>query len=262
MTTGKTGQDNTTAAALPEQGRSTTYDFVRTIFFAALIALTVRSVAYEPFSIPSGSMIPTLLVGDYLFVSKSSYGYSRYSFPLGIFPIQGRIKASLPERGDVVVFRKPYNENIDYIKRIIGMPGDRVQMINGRLYINQKRVEREFLGEYKSFSQPENTVVTFKRYREILPNGHSHEIIEKSDQASLDNTPLYTVPENHYFMMGDNRDGSLDSRVLDEVGYVPFENFIGRAERIFFSVDENAKIWQLWKYPWSLRFNRFIQKIT
>lgn len=237
------------------------YETVKTIFFAGIIALGIRSVAFEPFSIPSGSMIPTLLVGDYLFVSKATYGYSKYSFPLAAFKFDGRINASPAQRGDVVVFRKPHNENIDYIKRVIGMPGDTIQVKDGRLYINHKMVKRDFLGEYDSKSMPENKVVTYKRYREELPGGHNHEIIEKSDHEYLDNTELYTVPEKHYFMMGDNRDGSQDSRVMSEVGYVPFENFVGRAENIFFSVDEESKIWEFWKWPVSLRFKRFLQKI-
>lgn len=243
------------------QPKNSSYEMVRTIFFAGIIALGVRSVAYEPFSIPSGSMIPTLLVGDYLFVSKSSYGYSQYSFPLGIVPFEGRIKASTPERGDVAVFRKPHQENIDYIKRVIGLPGDKVQVLNGRLFINHKKVPRYYLGDYESAAYPDNKMVTYKRYREKLPNGREHEIIERTDNGQLDNTPVFTVPENHYFMMGDNRDGSLDSRVMDEVGFVPFKNFVGRAERIFFSVDENAKIWEFWKLPWSARVTRFMQKI-
>lgn len=252
---------NKNTTNIQPRSQNSTYEMLRTIFFAGLIALGVRSVAFEPFSIPSGSMIPTLLVGDYLFVSKSSYGYSQYSFPLGIVPFEGRIHAKEPERGDVAVFRKPHNENIDYIKRVIGLPGDKVQMRNGRLYLNNNLVDREYIGDYKTKSYPENTEVTFKRYRETLPNGTVHHIIEKSDRGQLDNTPMYTVPDNHYFMMGDNRDGSLDSRVMDEVGFVPFKNFIGRAERIFFSVDEEAKIWEVWKYPWSLRMKRLLQKI-
>lgn len=246
----------------PVQQGASMYDTIKTIFFAALIALTIRSVAFEPFSIPSGSMIPTLLVGDYLFVSKSSYGYSRYSFPLTLMPFEGRINPTLPKRGDVVVFRKPHNENIDYIKRVIGLPGDKVQVKEGRLYINHKMVKRTYLGDYKTLSQPENMVVTFKRYREELPGGKIHEIIEKSDRDVLDNTEMYEVPENHYFMMGDNRDGSQDSRVMDQVGYVPFENFVGRAENIFFSVDESARIWEFWKWPTAMRIKRFFQKIV
>lgn len=240
---------------------NTVYETLKTIFFAGLIALGIRSVAIEPFSIPSGSMIPTLLVGDYLFVSKSTYGYSRYSFPLAAVPFMGRILPHAAKRGDIVVFRKPHNENIDYIKRVIGLPGDTIQVKDGRLYINDKMVKREFIGDYDSISMPENKMVTYKRYREDLPDGHTHEIIEKSDHEYLDNTDVFTVPEGHYFMMGDNRDGSQDSRVMSEVGYVPFENFVGRAENLFFSVDESAQIWEFWKWPTSLRFKRFFQKL-
>ena len=237
------------------------YETIKTIFFAGVIALGIRSIAFEPFSIPSGSMIPTLLVGDYLFVSKATYGYSKYSFPLAAFGFEGRIYGTLAKRGDVVVFRKPHNENIDYIKRVIGLPGDTIQVRDGRVYINHKMVQRDFIGNYDSKAMPENKVVTYKRYREELPDGHTHEIIEKSDNEYLDNTELFTVPANHYFMMGDNRDGSQDSRVMSEVGYVPFQNFVGRAENIFFSVDEDSKIWEFWKWPTSLRFKRFLQKI-
>ena len=187
--------------------QNTMYETVKTIFFAAVIALTIRSVVFEPFSIPSGSMVPTLLVSDYLFVSKSSYGYSKYSFPLGIAPIEGRIRAQPVERGDVIVFAKPRNERIDYIKRAIGLPGDRIQMKQGRLYINGQIVEREFVGDY-DYKMPDGSTVKHKRYKEILPEGRTHMVIERSDNGPLDDTQEYAVPEDHYFMMGDNRDGS------------------------------------------------------
>lgn len=241
--------------------KNTTYETVKTIFFAGVIALGIRSVAFEPFSIPSGSMIPTLLVGDYLFVSKSTYGYSKYSFPLSAIPIEGRMYSSPPERGDVIVFRKPHDESIDYIKRLMGLPGDTIQVKDGRVYINHKMLKRTFVGEYKAKSPPKGEVVTYKKYTEELPEGRKHDIIERSDSEYLDNTPEYTIPEGNYFMMGDNRDGSQDSRVMSEVGFVPFENFVGRAENIFFSVDEESQIWEFWKWPTSLRFKRFLQKI-
>jgi signal peptidase I len=244
----------------PAQG-NTAYETIKTIFIAGLIALTVRSVAFEPFSIPSGSMIPSLLVGDYLFVSKSAYGYSRYSFPLGIFPIEGRWHAGEVKRGDVIVFRKPGNTNIDYIKRAIGLPGDRIQMKHGRLYINNKEVKRDYIGDYQAAMMPDDQVINFKRYRETLPNEKTHWIIERSDAGPLDDTEEFVVPEDHYFMMGDNRDGSQDSRVMTEVGYVPYENLIGRAERIFFSLDEGTRAWEVWKWPMAIRYSRLFQKI-
>lgn len=245
---------------IQQTDHNSVYETVKTIFIAGLIALTIRSLAYEPFSIPSGSMIPSLLINDFLFVSKSSYGYSRYSFPLGIFPIEGRISAVQPERGDVIVFRKPHNENIDYIKRLIGLPGDRIQMKKGRLYINNKLVERDYIGDYKAH-MPDGSYVTHKRYKETLPNGVTHDIIERSDNGPLDNTELYEIPDNHYFMMGDNRDGSQDSRVMEEVGYVPFENLVGNAQRIFFSLDDDVHAWEIWKWPTAIRFSRILKPI-
>jgi signal peptidase I len=236
------------------------YETIKTVFIAGLIALTVRSLAFEPFSIPSGSMIPTLLISDYLFVSKSAYGYSRYSFPLGLMPIEGRINSKPVQRGDIIVFRKPGHEGIDYIKRAIGLPGDRIQMRSGRLYINGKKIERDYIGDYE-MTLPDGSRRTHKRYREILPEGVTHEILEYSDGAPLDNTDEYVVPKNHYFMMGDNRDGSQDSRVMSEVGYVPEENLVGRAERIFFSLKEGTRAFELWKWPTNLRYGRLFQKI-
>jgi signal peptidase I len=241
--------------------QNSVYETVKTIFFAGIIALGIRSVAYEPFSIPSGSMIPTLQVGDYLFVSKYSYGYSQYSFPLTMVPFQGRLDSHSAARGDVVVFRKPHNEDIDYIKRVIGLPGDTIQVKDGRLYINHKIVQRTYIDDVEVKTPPSFKKETYKRYTETLPEGYKHEIIEKSDHEFLDNTPEYVVPENHYFMMGDNRDGSQDSRVMSEVGFVPFDNFVGKAQNIFFSVDDDYQIWQIWKWPVSVRAKRIFQKI-
>ena len=238
------------------------YETIKTLFFAAIIALTVRSLAYEPFSIPSGSMIPSLLVGDYLFVSKFTYGYSKYSFPLGIAPIEDRINAKPVARGDVVVFRKPGLYSIDYIKRVIGLPGDKLQVKEGRLYINGKMVKREYIGDIEEPTYPNNEMIKHKRYKETLPGGKVHEIIERSDNWLLDNTDVFEVPEDHYFMMGDNRDGSQDSRVLTEVGYVPYENLIGKAQFIFFSLDNDAKAYEIWKWPIAIRFKRLFQKIN
>ena len=194
----------------------------------------IRCFLFEPFNIPSGSMLPTLLVGDYLFVEKYSYGYSKYSFPLDAAPITGRVAESTPKRGDVVVFRKPTNTDIDYIKRIIGLPGDTIQMKEGRLYINGKIVQRDLVGTDPN--EEEGTSFIVQKYTETLPNGVKHSIYEKSDNASLDNTEEFLVPEGHYFAMGDNRDSSLDSRT-PEVRYVPAENLIGRASFLFFSTE-------------------------
>lgn len=239
---------------------NTIYETIKTIFFAALIALSIRSFLFEPFSIPSGSMVPTLLVGDYLFVSKYSYGYSKYSFPLDLAPLAARINAKPIERGDVVVFAKPHNERIDYIKRVIGLPGDRIQVKNGRLYINEQIVEREFVGDY-DYNTPDSGIVKHKRYKEILPEGRTHMIIERSDAGPLDDTEEFVVPDDHYFMMGDNRDGSQDSRVMNEVGYVPYINIVGRAERIFFSLDEGTPAWAVWKWPQAIRYDRLSEEI-
>jgi signal peptidase I len=230
-------------------------DNIKTFVYAILIALAIRTVAFEPFNIPSGSMIPTLLVGDYLFVSKYSYGYSRYSLPLGLPLIPGRILVTPPKRGDVAVFKYPPDNKTDYIKRIIGLPGDRIQMREGRLYINEQLVPRDGPTEF-DYTDTNGSVVKTKRYIETLPNGVRHPILELSDQGPLDDTPVYTVPPGHYFCMGDNRDNSADSRILSGVGYVPLENFVGRAEFIFFSTDGSAALWEPWKWPSAIRYGR------
>jgi signal peptidase I len=234
------------------------WELVKTVVYAVLIAIAVRTFLFEPFSIPSGSMIPTLLVGDYLFVSKYSYGYSRFSLPFGLPLFSGRALASPPERGDVVVFKLPTDNSTDYIKRVIGLPGDRVQLRSGVVHINGGPVRRQPLGQY--FLRNGSAVTqTFQLYKEILPNGRAHEIIEVSDNGPFDNTGVYTVPEGHYFLMGDNRDSSRDSRFLGEVGYVPFENLIGKAQVIFFSVDGGAL--EFWQWYRTLRFGRLFQGI-
>ena len=236
-------------------------ELVKIIVQALLIALVVRTFLFQPFNIPSGSLIPTLLVGDYLFVSKYSYGYSKYSLPGSLPLFEGRVMATEPKRGDIVVFKLPKDGKTDYIKRVIGLPGDRIQMIDARLYINGQEVTREPLPPYHTldaYGRP----VDVPHYREILPNGVAHEIIQKDgDRGYWSNTPVYTVPPGHFFMMGDNRDNSQDSRVLSEVGYVPFQNIEGRAEIIFFSIDENASAWKIWEWPQTVRWSRLFQRI-
>ncbi|MDA0332164.1 MAG: signal peptidase I [Candidatus Puniceispirillaceae bacterium] len=229
------------------------FEFIKTIVIAGALALGFRSLLFEPFNIPSGSMIPTLLVGDYLFVSKYSYGYSRYSFPFGMAPFDGRIFETPPERGDVAVFRQPQNESVAFIKRIVGLPGDRVQVVNGVLHINDVAVNRDRKG-FATASDGYN-VIRFAVYQETLPNGKSYLIQERSDDDLLDNTNVFLVPEGHYFMMGDNRDNSRDSRTTS-VGLVPAENLIGRAERLFFSHNSSAHLWEVWKWPFAIRYGR------
>ena len=225
-------------------------DTVQTVFYAFLIAIAVRVVAFEPFNIPSGSMMPTLLEGDYLFVSKYSYGYSRYSFLFGFPPFEGRVWESPVERGDVAVFRKPPENEQDYIKRIVGVPGDRIQVRKGILHINGTAVERERIEDFAVDAYGRAVV----QYIETLPNGRTYRTLESSgDAGHLDNTVEFVVPAGHYFGMGDNRDNSSDSRVFK---FIPAENMVGRAEILFFSTDGSARIWQVWKWPFAIRYSR------
>ncbi|ALG71230.1 signal peptidase [Azospirillum thiophilum] len=233
---------------------------VKTVIFAVLIAFGVRTFAFEPFNIPSGSMIPTLLVGDYLFVSKFSYGYSKYTVGFGLPLFEGRILGSQPERGDVAVFKLPRDNKTDYIKRVIGLPGDSIQMIGGILHINGQPVKRERIEDFVTTDSLGRSIRT-AQFIETLPNGRTHRIIEESDNGPLDNTPVFKVPENHLFMMGDNRDNSLDSRVPSQVGFVPIENMVGRAEFLFFSLDEGTRFYEIWRWPVDLRFSRLFNGV-
>lgn len=223
------------------------------IFYAGVIALFVRTIFVQPFTIPSGSMIPTLLIGDFIFVSQYKYGYSKHSLPLSIPLIKKRILKKEPKRGDVVVFKTPRDNRTDYVKTLIGLPGDRIQVQNGILYINDKKVGK---AKISSNNYLINKYINEKDYVETLPNGKKHFVRETQGNDGLnDNTIVYVVPENHFFMMGDNRDNSIDSRNLSYVGFVPFDNLVGKAELIFFSIDKkDYGLTKFWK--WNIRFDR------
>jgi signal peptidase I len=233
-------------------------DTLRVIIQALALAAVVHICLYQPFTIPSGSMIPTLLVGDYLFVSKFSYGYSRYSLPFRLNLFEGRLFGSEPERGDVAVFKLPSDNRTDYIKRIIGLPGDRLQVREGILYVNGEPAERVRVENFRDDDGTSNGELA--RYRETLPDGKSYTVLDIVARGSLDNTQVYEVPEGHVFAMGDNRDNSLDSRVPN-VGFIPIENLIGRAEIIFFSTNGSARLWEVWNWPLAIRFRRLFNLI-
>jgi signal peptidase I len=252
------------------------WETVKVIAQALIIALVVRALLFQPFNIPSGSLVPSLLIGDYLFVSKYSYGYSHYSLPgfLDLAPsaMPGRIWFSPPKRGDIIVFRPPGKPDQDYIKRLIGLPGDVIQMKENRLYINDRIVPREPAEPY-AYRDRDDETRDVAHYYETLPDndmrpaGVRHEIIEIVGDANpwryTANTEPYKVPPGNYFFMGDNRDNSSDSRVppdKDGVGFVPAENLIGRAEVIFFSV-EGAPAWEFWRWPWTVRWNRMFHVV-
>ncbi|MFT3986526.1 signal peptidase I [Aestuariivirga sp.] len=257
----------------PDEG---IWETVKVIIQALLIAFFVRTFLYQPFNIPSGSMYPTLKVGDYLFVSKLSYGYGKYSFnfSLGAFghevkccsfiDFPGRIIfQSTPKRGDIAVFKKPSDTDVDYIKRVIGLPGDHIQMRDGVIFLNGVAVKKERIQDYVNpdpESEPYNTPTgsPVPQFMETLPEGVQYRVLDFRPDGALDNTPEFVVPPAHYFMMGDNRDNSSDSRdPYGGVGYVPIENFVGRADIIFFSISPEARLWEVWMWPFEIRWSRF-----
>ena len=230
----------------------------KSILIAIFIALIIRSFIFEPFNIPSGSMKPNLLVGDFIFVSKYSYGFSKHSLPFSIPLIPGKIFSNSPERGDVVVFKTPENNRTDYIKRVIGLPGDKILIKNGIIFINGSEIFRKKLND---FIDTDNKTINkrVRMYNEYFFNKEIN-ILDITDNGIADNTQLFNVPENHFFVMGDNRDNSQDSRFISTVGFIPYENLVGKAQFIFFSL-ENARFLQIWKWPNSIRYERIFQKI-
>ena len=230
----------------------------KSIIIAIFIALIIRSFIFEPFNIPSGSMKPNLLVGDFIFVSKYSYGFSKHSLPFSIPLIPGKIFSNTPERGDVVVFKTPENNRTDYIKRVIGLPGDKIEIKNGIIFINGSEILRKKLNDFiDTDNKTSNKRV--RMYNEYFFNKEIN-ILDITDNGIADNTKLFNVPENHFFVMGDNRDNSQDSRFISTVGFIPYENLVGKAQFIFFSL-ENARFLEIWKWPNSIRYERIFQKI-
>ena len=236
------------------------YDNAKTLLGALVIAVLIRSLLFQPFYIPSSSMEPTLLVGDRIFVTKYTYGYSKHSFPFSPNISNDRFFSKLPERGDLVVFKTPADNRTDYIKRLIGLPGDTIQFINGDLYINEKQIKREPINQ-KIRIRCGNFFLETNNFVETLPNGVKHYVSYKK-RGSLQNTKKFEVPINHFFLLGDNRDCSKDSRYLDSVGYVKKLNLVGEAKLIFFSNDTNvSSLLKFWNIKKSFRFQRLLKKL-
>jgi len=235
-------------------------DNLITIFYALIIALIIRTFLFQPFYIPSSSMEPNLLVGDRLFVSKYSYGYSRHSLPFSPKIYDERFLEKRPQRGDVIVFKTPADNRTDYIKRLIGLPGDTVQIVNKNLYLNDVKISKRKIDNINTITCG-NNIINVNFFEETLPNGTTYIAVYRQDGTML-NTDKFIIPENHYFFMGDNRDCSKDSRFLGSVGYVNFNNLVGKAQIIFFSNDKNkGSFFKLWKWNQSIRFQRFLKQI-
>ena len=230
------------------------------MFIAIFVAILVRSFLIEPFNIPSGSMKPNLLKGDFIFVTKWSYGYSKHSLPFSLPLIPNKIFAKIPNRGDVVVFKTPYDNKTDYIKRVIGLPGDKIKIINGQIYINNILILRKKIDDFLDIDRF-GSIDNPKKIRQYKEYFFDLEIsvLDYGDGLSADDTKLFTVPKDHFFVMGDNRDDSVDSRFVS-VGFVPYINLVGKAQMIWFSL-ENSRFYQIWKWPRAIRFERIMKRI-
>ena len=233
---------------------------LKTLIYALILALIIRSFLFQPFYIPSSSMEPNLLVGDRLFVAKYEYGYSRHSFPFSPKFTDKRFVAKNPSRGDVIVFKTPADNRTDYIKRLIGLPGDTIQMKDGEIFLNMKKIKRKIIRTTKEINCG-GEAINVKTFEEILPNGKKYIAVYRDDGTML-NTDVFVVPDDHYFFMGDNRDCSKDSRFLSSVGYVSFINLVGKAKIIFFSNDQKkGSFIKFWRWNESLRIDRFFKNI-
>ena len=233
---------------------------IKTLLYALIIAIFIRSILIQPFYIPSSSMESTLLVGDRLFVTKFSYGYSKHSFPFSPPIFKGRIMFKSPKRGDIVVFKTPVDNRTDYIKRLIGLPGDTIQFIDGELYLNGNQILKTIKSK-NDFLYCGNSNIEIRSFLEKLPNGKTY-IASYRNIYSYENSDKFVVPDDHFFFLGDNRDCSKDSRFLSEVGYVHKNNLVGKAQILFFSTDtKKGSVFKFWKWNEILRFKRFFKKI-
>ena len=234
---------------------------IKTLIYALIIAIVLRSLLIQPFYIPSSSMEPNLLVGDRLFVTKYSYGYSKHSFPFSPPLFKGRIFSSIPERGDVIVFKTPADNRTDYIKRLIGLPGDKIQFIDSNLYINNTEILKSRVSKKDEIFCGKKKINVFT-FEEILSNQKKHKTVYLKN-FPYENSDKFIVPNDHYFFLGDNRDCSKDSRFLSSVGYVHKDNLVGKAQFIFFSTDKSiGNFFTFWKWNKSIRFDRFFKKIN